>query len=113
MSFAGLLDSTVNVIRLVTADDNSGGQTTTDTIILRRIPCRFEALSGKQAQAMYAKLTTMPDMICYMQFHSGIKEGDGLVDSKGREYAIALVEDWSLQGRYLKLAVTEIARGEA
>jgi hypothetical protein len=51
-------------------------------------------------------------MIVYMEYHSGIKEGDRLTDSKGREYSIALVEDWSLQGRYLKLAVTEIARGE-
>jgi head-tail adaptor len=112
MSFAGLLDSTVNVIRLVTADDGAGGQTTTDSIILRRIPCRFEALSGSKAQAAYAKLTVIPDMIVYMEYHSGIKEGDRLTDSKGREYSIALVEDWSLQGRYLKLAVTEIARGE-
>lgn len=114
MSFPGLLDSTVNVIRLVSADDGSGGQLTpTDTILYRRIPCRFETLSGSKAQAMYSKLAVVPDMIVYMEFHSGIKEGDRLVDSKGREYSIALCEDWSLQGRFLKLAVTEIARGEA
>ena len=112
MSFAGLLDSTVNVIRLVTADDGSGGQTTTDTIILRRIPCRFESLSGSRAQATYAKLTPLPDFVVYAEFHSGIREGDRLVDSKGREYGILLVEDWSLQGQYMKFAVTELGRGE-
>jgi len=112
MSFVGLLDSTVNVIRLVTADDGSGGQTTTDTIILRRIPCRFESLSGSRAQATYAKFTPLPDFVVYAEFHSGIREGDRLVDSKGREYGILLVEDWSLQGQYMKFAVTELGRGE-
>ena len=113
MSFAGLLDSTVNVIRLTASDDGSGGQTTTDTILMRRIPCRFESLSGSKAQAAYAKLTPLPDFIVYMEYQGTVKEGDRIVDSKGREYSIALVENWSLANKYTKLAVTEIGRGEA
>jgi len=112
MSFAGRLDSTVNITRAANTDDGSGGQVEAWTILYRRIPCRFESLSGSRAQATYAKLTPLPDFVVYAEFHSGIREGDRLVDSKGREYGILLVEDWSLQGQYMKFAVTELGRGE-
>lgn len=112
MSFPGLLDSLVDIKRESNTDDGQGGQVVTWGILLHRVPCRFESLSGSKAQAAYAKLTPLPDFIVYMTFQSGVREGDRLVDSRGREYAVSLVEDWSLQGRYMRLAVTEIGRGE-
>ncbi len=110
MSFVGLLDSLVTIKRATLADDGSGGQTETWAAIHRRVPCRFESLSGSRAQATYAKLTPLPDFVVYLSHLSGLKEGDRLVDNKGREYSILLVEDWSLQGKYSKLAVTELGR---
>jgi len=112
MSFRGLLDTTCNIISLVGTDDGQGGQTITRNTLLRRLPCRFESLSGSKAQATYAKLTPKPDFIVSLEYQSIIKEGHRVEDTKGREYAILLVEDWSLQNKYMKLAVTEVARGE-
>lgn len=110
MSFPGLLDSLVTVKRGTSADDGSGGQTVTWGALYRRVPCRFESLSGSGAQTTYAKLTPLPDFIVYLSALSGLKEGDRLIDSRGREYSILLVEDWSLQGKYQRLAVTELGR---
>jgi hypothetical protein len=53
----------------------------------------------------------MPDFLVYAEYQGGVREGDRIVDSKGRVYGISLKEDWSLQGRYMKLAVTEIGLG--
>jgi hypothetical protein len=113
MSFPGLLDSIVNFTREVRTDDGQGGQTVTWSIFLRRVPCRFESLAEKfaGAQSAYAKLTPMPDFLVYAEYQGGVREGDRIVDSKGNVYGISLKEDWSLQGRYMKLAVTEIKRG--
>jgi hypothetical protein len=112
MSFASLLDSLITIKQATNTDDGSGGQTVAWGTLYRRVPCRFESLSGSKAQTTYAKLTPLPDFIVYMEYKSGIKEGDRLVDSKNREYSILLVEDWSLQGQYQRLAVTELKRGE-
>lgn len=112
MSFAGMLDTTCNIIRLVGTDDGQGGQTTTDVVLYRRVPCRFESLSGSKAQATYAKLQPLPDFLVYMEHQSGIKEGDRVVDSRSREYGIRLIEDWSIAEKYMKLAVVELKRGE-
>jgi len=112
MSFRGLLNTTVDVKREVETADGQGGYTTAWTIILRRIPFRFESLSGRQVQDAYSKLQPRPDFLGYCEYQSGIKERDRIVDSKGKLYAVQLVENWSLENKYTKLAMTEIARGE-
>ncbi len=113
MSFANLLDNSVNIFREVGTDDGSGGQTHADTYLYRRIPCRFEATMGREQSAIYGKSTVYPDYYCYCSYISGIKEGDRLIDKYARQFEIKMVMDWSMQNKYLKLAVVEIARGEA
>jgi len=111
MSFPGLLDSKVNVARQTrTADGQGGYSSATDTVLLHNVPCRFESLAGREAAQYYQKLTPLPDFIVYMEFQSLIKEGDILIDDRARRYAVKMVEDWSLQKRYLKLAVSQIER---
>ena len=113
MSFASLLDSTVDIKR-----SNPGGITTgggyaapSEAAIYMSVPCRFETLTKKLEIMAYDKQAVFPDYFVYMEYRSGIQESDILVKD-GREFAIKLVEDWSEQGEYLKLAVSELKRGE-
>lgn len=113
MSFAALLDSTVNVARetpgALTATGGYGAPT--ETVLYMGVPCRFEALTKKLEIMAYDKQAVFPDYFVYMEFRSGVREGDLLIKN-GRRFAVKFVEDWSEQGKYLKLAVSEIKRGE-
>lgn len=113
MSFPALLDSTVNIKREIPGSLNpiGGYSAPTESILYMDVPCRFETLTKKLEIMAYDKQAVFPDYFVYMEYRSGIKEGDILVKD-GRKFAIKFVEDWSEQEEKLKLAVSEIKRGE-
>jgi hypothetical protein len=116
MSYSNLLDSSCNVTRATNTDDGSGGQSVAWGVIYLRKPMRFESTMGKQMGEVYGKATVIPQYFVYAEGGLAIKEGDRLVGVKGhvtgRTFGVLFINDWSEQGKYLKLAVTEIARGE-
>jgi len=114
MSFEGLLDSFCNVKgETLGAPDGAGGYgPSTWNIIYRRVPCCWETLTKKLEILAYDKTAAYPDFYVYMEFLSGIKEGGRIVKEDGREFAIKLIEDTKLMGIYMKLAVSELKRGE-
>lgn len=110
MSFRSLLDSTCDIKeRSTTTDSMGGGGSPTWATLYRRVPCRFETLTKDLQIQAYNKKTVYPDYYVYMEYHSGIKEGMRLFKGS-REFEIKLVEDWSEQGKKMKLAVTEETR---
>ena len=114
MSFALLLDSKCTIKRenLGAIDPATGGYgIPTYDILYKNVPCRFETLTKKLEILAYDKQAVFPDYFVYMEYLSDIKEGDFLI-MNSREFAIDLVENWSEQSKYLKLAVTEIKRNE-
>ncbi|KKL56161.1 hypothetical protein LCGC14_2248170 [marine sediment metagenome] len=111
MSFVALLDNTCNIIRQALVEDGQGGWTDSDVIIYRRIACRFETLTTRMQVMAYDKTMVFPDYYFYMEFLSGIREGDRIV-FESRKFEIKLIEDWSERKIYHKLAVTEVYRGE-
>lgn len=112
MSFDGLLDSTVDIIRQTQTTDGQGGFTTADTYLYRRVKCRFEATMGTPEVAAYGAVGVFPDFTVYLNYISGIKEGDRLVDRNSKQFEIKIIDDWSKQGKYIRLAVVEIGRNE-
>ena len=115
MSFASLLDSLCDVKEeTLGAKDGAGGyEPSTWSVIYRRVPCCWETLTRKLEILAYDKTAAFPDFYVYMEFRSGIKEGGRIVREDGREFAIKLVEDTKLMGEYMKIAVTELMRGES
>lgn len=113
MSFEGLLDSFCDVKQeTLGAPDGAGGYgPSTWNIIYRRVPCCWETLTKKLEILAYDKTAAYPDFYVYMEFLSGINERCRLVKD-GKEYDIKLIEDTKLMGMYMKLAVTELKRGE-
>ncbi len=112
MSFQSLLDSNVSIKRRGgTTDSLGGGGSITWNLIYSNVPCRFETLSHREAVFAYDKKTVYPDYYVYLEYRSGIKEGD-CVFKGGRKFEIKLIEDWSEQGKYMKLTVAELGRGE-
>jgi SPP1 family predicted phage head-tail adaptor len=112
MSFDGLLDSYVKIIRQTQTTDGQGGWTTADTVLYQRVKCRFEATMGRQEAGIYGTTVVMPDFYVYLNYTSGIKEGDRLVDKNSKQFEIKLIDDWSKQQKYMRLAVSEIGRNE-
>lgn len=113
MSFAGLLDSKCNVKRKSRTTDNQGGWTSTWTTLYRRVPCCFETLTKRLEIQAYDKQAVFPHYFVYLEWRSGIKEGDRLVwDKDSTEYEIVLVENTKHMGKYMKLAVVQVGRGE-
>jgi len=111
MSFRALLDPTCTIKRedISTVDEIGGYSDTTYTVLYRRVPCRFETLTKKLEIIAYNKEAVFPDYYVYMEYWSGIKEGD-ILEKDGRTFEIKLVENWSEAGKYMKLAVVELGR---
>jgi len=111
MSFASLLNQTVDIKRKVSTPDGQGGQTSTWSVIHKRVPCRFQALTSKEAMLTYDKAAVFANYYVHMEHLSNIAEGDRIYLGT-RKFEIKLVQDYAEIGKYLKLAVLEIGRGE-
>lgn len=112
MSFRGLLDSEVDIKRESTVtDDLGGGGAVSYSVLYRRVPCRFETLTKKLEIIAYDQTAIFPDYYVYLEYRSGVIEGDHIILG-GREFEIKLIEDWSEQGQYMKLAVVELKRNK-
>ena len=111
MSFASLLNQTVDIKRKVQTADGQGGYTTAWSVIHRRVPCRFQALTSKEAMLTYDKAAVFANYYVHVEHLSDVAEGDRLYLGT-RTFDIKLVQDWDEVGKYLKLAVLEIGRGE-
>jgi len=111
MSYRNLLDSTCAIKRETPgASDGMGGYgTPTLTTLHSNVPCRFETLTKKLEIIAYDKEAVYPDYYVYMEYKSGVQEGD-LVVKGSRSFKIKLVENWSEQDEYMKLAVVEHGR---
>ena len=108
MSFAALLDSKITIKRPTRVVDDIGGEgSTTYATLYSNVPCRFETLAKKLEIIAYDKTAVYPDYYIYLEYRSGIRETDRIFLGS-REFEIKLIEDWSEQGKYLMLAVTEI-----
>jgi len=91
--------------------DSYGGYLKSWGVVHWRIPCRFNALTTKELGVVAHKQEVKADFSVYLQYISGIKEGDRLIDlSDSREYEISLVMDWDEDRSMMKLAVSEMGR---
>ena len=113
MSFENLLDSVIDIKSpdVSTGDGLGGYSDDTYTTIYTNVPCRYESLTKKAEIIAYGGSNTFPDGYIYMEYLSGIKEGDW-VFLGSKKYEIKLIEDWSEQNKYQMLSVVEIGRGK-
>ena len=119
MSFNSMLTagkgkpSYVRVSRKTETSDGMGGSTITDSILHRRLLCRFNAMSANAIAILWDKSAVRADYTVYMEYVSGIKEGDQLIDEgDAKTYDIKLIMDWDKDNAMLKLAVSETGRLE-
>ena len=110
MSFASLLNSTVNVQRKTETADGQGGYTTTWAVLHRNVPCRFQALTSRELILSYDKASVFANYYVHLE-HRDVAEGDRLYLGT-RAFDVKMVIDYAELGKYLKLAVLEIGRGE-
>jgi SPP1 family predicted phage head-tail adaptor len=111
MSFRSLLNSKVNIKRKTQAADGQGGYTTTWAVVHYRVKCRFQALTSKEAMLSYDKAAVFANYYVHMEHISDVAEGDRLYLGT-RAFEVKMVIDYAEVGKYLKLAVLEIGRGE-
>lgn len=111
MSFRSMLNSTVDIKRKTQTADGQGGYTTAWAVIHKRVPCRFQALASKEAILTYDKAAVFANYYIHMEHLSDIAEGDRVFLGT-RTFDVKMVVDYAEVGKYLKLAVIEIARGE-
>jgi len=110
MSFAALLDNVCDFKCPVLTADGKGGFTETWTVSYTNVPCRFETTSRKLEILAYGgKSDIYPDYLLYLEYRSGIKEGDHVFFGS-KEFEIKLVEDWSEQGKYMRLSLVDYNR---
>jgi len=110
MSFSALLDNSMNIKRESLTGDGMGGYTKAYAILYTNVRCRFETTSRKtEILALGGKADAYPDYYVYLEYRSGIKEGDHIIHDS-RTFEIKLVEDWSERGKYMRLSVVELKR---
>lgn len=118
MSYAGLLDNRCNVSRTSQTADSHGGYTTTETVIYRRIPCRFNAMSAGDLSLYADRLGTLAGFVVFMEAGRSILEGDLLTkgdtrhgrNDRARQFDVKLVRNYDEQDRFLTLICAERAR---
>jgi head-tail adaptor len=111
MSFKSLLNTTVDIYRKTQTADGQGGYTAAWSTIHTSKKCRFQALTSKEAVLTYDKTIVFANYFVYMEHLINLAEGDR-VYLGSRTFDVKLIEDWDEVGKYLKLAVLEIGRGE-
>lgn len=111
MSFKSLLNSTVDIYRKTDTADGQGGYTSTWAAIHSRKKCRFQALTSKDAMLTYDKAAVFANYYVHIEHLSDIAEGDRIYLGT-RMFEIKLIQDYAEIGKYLKIAVLEIGRGE-
>lgn len=111
MSYRSLLNSTVDIYRKTDTADGQGGYTSTWAAIHSRKKCRFQALGSKESMLTYDKAAVFANYYVHMEHIAGLAEGDRIYLGT-RTFDIKLIQDWDEVGKYLKLAVLEIGRGE-
>jgi head-tail adaptor len=111
MSYASLLPHLCNVSRTSQTADGSGGFTATETIVLRRVPCRFNAMSSKSLAIYADKLGTLAGFTVYMEAGRRVLEGDMLVKcDDARQFDVLLVKNYDELGKFLTIECAERAR---
>jgi head-tail adaptor len=111
MSYARLLTHQVNVSRTTETADGMGGNVTAEAIVLRGIPCRFNAMSGDDLKIYADRLGTLAGFKVFMEGGRDIREGDLLIKcDDGRLFDVKLRMDWDEQKLYLTLICSERAR---
>ncbi len=120
MSFPSILNArgggkTITIKRTSRTADGYGGYTTAETILYRRVKCRFNALGSEETTLTYNKQTVFANMYCFLEYRSGIKENDRLYleDGSNRDFIVKLIMNWDEANNYLKLAVLEETRSPA
>jgi SPP1 family predicted phage head-tail adaptor len=111
MSFRNLLNQSVTIQRRTDTTDDQGGYTNTWATLLRRVKCRFNALSSNEMAILYDKQKIIADFKVYLEYQSTIKEGDRILFGT-RTFDIKLVNDWDEVNKYQRLYVAEVAHGE-
>lgn len=111
MSFAGQLDKTGYIKDEISgANDGMGGQLpATWSSIYKRIKFAIVLIPKGEQIIQYGKLDVFAEFFIYMEYLSGIKEGQR-VHWEGRTYEIKLVLPWREKGQFLKLACVEVGR---
>lgn len=111
MSYAGLLDNQLHVTRSTRTADGYGGWTTTDVMIYRRVPCRFNAMSGNDMSLYADKLGALAGFTVFMEAGRDVRENDLLTKTDdGRKFDVKLVRNYDEQGRFLTIVCAERAR---
>jgi SPP1 family predicted phage head-tail adaptor len=113
MSFRSLLNSKCDIKSETagTADGMGGKAASTWSTLYTNVRCCFEAYERKTEMAVFDKVAPIPDFVVYLEYKSGIKEGQRL-SKNGVNYEIKLVENTMFLDKYMKLQVTELKRGE-
>jgi head-tail adaptor len=115
MSFPGLLNSSCKIEQSVAgaADDMGGYAVPSWALIYRRVPCCYEALTRRTETLAYDKQVVQPEHYIYLEWRSGIKEGQRLTMDNGRIFLIKLIENTKEMDKFMKLSVVEWGKGEA
>jgi SPP1 family predicted phage head-tail adaptor len=110
MSFQVLLDNSCDIKRESLTADGMGGYTQAYAVLYLNVKCRFESTSRKtEILALGGKADVYPDYYVYLEYRSGIAEGDHII-FESRTFEVKLVEDWSERGKYMRLSVVELKR---
>jgi len=111
MSYASLLPHLCNVSRTTRTADGMGGYTSAESVVLRRVPCRFDAMSSKTLAIYADKLGTLAGFTVYMEAGRRVLEGDLLIKTDdSRQFDVLLVKNYDELGKYLTVECVERAR---
>ena len=115
MAFPDFLDKrgTVKTYAKGTADGMGGYAASTWSVLYRRVPFAFVPLTKRADEVIVTrdKEEVLADFMCYLEYRSGIKEGDRIYWG-GRIFEIKLILVWREMARTMKLKVVEKNRLE-
>jgi len=111
MSIASLMSTTATVYSWTRTSDAYGGWARTSDARYTAMPCRIQAISGKEAMRWASERVTVTHQMFAPPDYSGIDPEDHIVDAAGTRYRVQFVRDPDLMRHHMEITMEQL-RGD-
>ena len=111
MSIASLMNTTATVYSWTKTSDAYGGWTRTSDARYTAMPCRIQAISGKEAMRWASERTMVTHQLYAPPAYSAIDPEDHIVDADSTRYRVQFVRDPDQMGHHVEVTMEQIQDG--
>ena len=111
MSIQSLANTTATVYSWAKTSDAYGGWTRSSDARYAGMPCRIQAISGKEAMLYASQRVAVTHKLYAAPEYSAVDPEDHIVDAAGTRYRVQFVRDPDLMGHHIEIVMEQTQGG--